>query len=166
MLKIVTGRINSGKTTYIRGVIKNKLDSVADKVYLIVPEQFSFESERSMLTLLGEKEALKVEVCSFSRLAQNILGDIHGVRMLDEAGFPDCDIYASNSLDEILIKDMLNQGAKIDGFIVGEKLITSSTSPVLDGVYKLCETEKNGEKSPAIMLSNNENKITTRVEIV
>ena len=86
MLKIVTGRINSGKTTYIRGVIKDKLESGADKVYLIVPEQFSFESERSMLTLLGEKEALKVEVCSFSRLAQNILGDIHGVRMLDEAG--------------------------------------------------------------------------------
>lgn len=82
-------------------------------------------------------------------------------RMLDEAGFPDCDIYASNSLDEILIKDMLNQGAKIDGFIVGEKLITSESSPVLDGVYKLCETEKNGERIPAIMLSNNVNKITT-----
>lgn len=82
-------------------------------------------------------------------------------RMLDEAGFPDCDIYASNSLDEILIKDMLNQGAKIDGFIVGEKLINSASSPVLDGVYKLCETNKNGEKLPAIMLSNNVNKITT-----
>ncbi len=82
-------------------------------------------------------------------------------RMLDEAGFPDCDIYASNSLDEVLIKDMLNQGAKIDGFIVGEKLINSASSPVLDGVYKLCETNKNGEKAPAIMLSNNVNKITT-----
>ncbi len=82
-------------------------------------------------------------------------------RMLDEAGFPDCDIYASNSLDEILIKDMLNQGAKIDGFVVGEKLITSASSPVLDGVYKLCETEKDGEKIPAIMVSNNVNKITT-----
>lgn len=82
-------------------------------------------------------------------------------RMLDEAGFPDCDIYASNSLDETLIKDMLNQGAKIDGFIVGEKLLTSSSSPVLDGVYKLCETEKDGVKTPAIMVSNNVNKITT-----
>ncbi len=82
-------------------------------------------------------------------------------RMLDEAGFPDCDIYASNSLDEVLIKDMLNQGAKIDGFVVGEKLITSSSSPVLDGVYKLCETVKNGVKTPAIMLSNNVSKITT-----
>lgn len=82
-------------------------------------------------------------------------------RLLDEAGFPDCDIYASNSLDETLIKDMLNQGAKIDGFIVGEKLITSSSSPVLDGVYKLCETEKDGVKTPAIMVSNNVHKITT-----
>ena len=82
-------------------------------------------------------------------------------RQLDEAGFPDCDIYASNSLDETLIKDMLNQGAKIDGFIVGEKLLTSSSSPVLDGVYKLCETERDGVKTPAIMVSNNVNKITT-----
>jgi nicotinate phosphoribosyltransferase len=56
---------------------------------------------------------------------------------------------------------MINQGAKIDGFIVGEKLITSASSPVLDGVYKLCETEKNGERIPAIMVSNNVNKITT-----
>lgn len=82
-------------------------------------------------------------------------------RMLDEAGFPDCDIYASNSLDETLIKDMLNQGAKIDGFIVGEKMITSSSSPILDGVYKLCETEKDGVKAPTIMVSNNVRKITT-----
>ena len=82
-------------------------------------------------------------------------------RLLDEAGFPDCDIYVSNSLDETLIKDMLNQGAKIDGFIVGEKLLTSASSPVLDGVYKLCETEKDGVKAPAIMVSNNVNKITT-----
>ncbi len=82
-------------------------------------------------------------------------------RLLDEAGFPDCDIYASNSLDETLIKDMLNQGAKIDGFIVGEKLLTSASSPVFDGVYKLCETEQNGVKVPAIMVSNNVHKITT-----
>ncbi len=82
-------------------------------------------------------------------------------RILDEAGFPDCDIYASNSLDEILIKDMLSQGAKIDGFIIGEKLINSESSPVLDGVYKLAETEKNGERIPEIMVSNNVTKITT-----
>ncbi len=82
-------------------------------------------------------------------------------RLLDEAGFPDCDIYVSNSLDEILIKDMLGQGAKIDGFIVGERLITSASSPVLDGVYKLCETRENGESKPCIMVGNNVSKITT-----
>lgn len=82
-------------------------------------------------------------------------------RILDEAGFPDCDIFVSNSLDEILIKDMLGQGAKIDGFIVGERLITSASSPVLDGVYKLCETGEGENKKPAIMVGNNVSKITT-----
>lgn len=86
MLKIVTGRINSGKTTYVQNVIKEKINSGAQGIYLIVPEQFSFESERRILTLLGEKDALGVEVCGFSRLAQNILGDVHGVLRLDEAG--------------------------------------------------------------------------------
>ncbi|MBQ5824941.1 MAG: PD-(D/E)XK nuclease family protein [Clostridia bacterium] len=85
MLKIVTGRINSGKTTYVQNVIKERVNS-GSMVYLIVPEQFSFESERRILNLLGERDALSVEVCSFSRLAQNILGDIHGLRRLDEAG--------------------------------------------------------------------------------
>ncbi len=86
MLKIVTGRINSGKTTYVQNIIKEKVSSGENGVYLIVPEQFSFESERRILTLLGEKDALSVVVCSFSRLAQNILGDIHGLCRLDEAG--------------------------------------------------------------------------------
>ncbi|MBQ3888401.1 MAG: nicotinate phosphoribosyltransferase, partial [Clostridia bacterium] len=52
-------------------------------------------------------------------------------------------------------------GAKIDGFAVGEKLITSSSSPVLDGVYKLSETELDGKTRPVIMVSNNVAKITT-----
>lgn len=86
MLKIVTGRINSGKTTYVHNIIKEKVVSGADGIYLIVPEQFSFESERKILAVLGEKDAMGVEVCGFSRLAQNILGDIHGVRRLDDAG--------------------------------------------------------------------------------
>lgn len=82
-------------------------------------------------------------------------------RALDEAGFPDCDIYVSNALDEMLIKDMLSQGAKIDGFAVGEKLITSSSSPILDGVYKLSETGEGDAARPVIMVSNNVAKITT-----
>ena len=58
-------------------------------------------------------------------------------KMLDEAGYPDCGIVASNSLDEYIIRDMLLQGAKIDSFGVGERLITSKSTPVFGGVYKL-----------------------------
>lgn len=81
--------------------------------------------------------------------------------MLDEAGFPDCQILASNSLDEYIIRDMLMQGAKVDLFGVGERLITSADSPVLGGVYKLCAVEENGKAIPKIKLSENVTKITT-----
>ena len=82
-------------------------------------------------------------------------------KMLDGAGYPDCSIVASNSLDEYIIRDMLLQGAKVDSFGVGERLITSSSSPVLGGVYKLCAVEKDGEIIPKIKLSENVQKITT-----
>ena len=83
-------------------------------------------------------------------------------KMLDDAGFPDCTICASNSLDENIIRDMLLQGAKIDSFGVGERLITSSSHPVLDGVYKLVAIEdKDGNIIPKIKISENVAKITT-----
>lgn len=81
--------------------------------------------------------------------------------ILDEAGFKDCKICASNSLDEYLIRDMLIQGAKIDCFGVGEKLITSASSPILGGVYKLSSIEKNNTHIPKIKVSENAEKITT-----
>ena len=82
-------------------------------------------------------------------------------KMLDEAGYPDCSIVASNSLDEYIIRDMLMQGAKVDSFGVGERLITSSSSPMLGGVYKLCGVQKDGKVIPKIKLSENVAKITT-----
>lgn len=82
-------------------------------------------------------------------------------KMLDDAGYPDCTIVASNSLDEYIIKDMLLQGAKVDSFGVGERLITSSSSPVLGGVYKLVAVEKGDEVIPKIKISENVSKITT-----
>ncbi|MGN0468668.1 MAG: nicotinate phosphoribosyltransferase [Acutalibacteraceae bacterium] len=82
-------------------------------------------------------------------------------KMLDDAGFEDCKIIASNSLDEYLIRDMLMQGAKIDSFGVGERLITSSSSPVFGGVYKIVAVEENGVPKPRIKLSENVTKITT-----
>ena len=81
-------------------------------------------------------------------------------RMLDEAGFADCPIVASNSLDEEIIKDTLAQGAKIDSFGVGERLITSRSEPVFGGIYKLVATEENGGYTPKIKVSENVSKIT------
>lgn len=81
--------------------------------------------------------------------------------MLDEAGFEDVKIVASNSLDEYIIRDMLLQGAKVDSFGVGERLITASSAPVFGGVYKLCAVEKDGKMIPKIKLSENAAKVTT-----
>ncbi len=81
-------------------------------------------------------------------------------RMLDEAGFQDCRIVASNSLDEFIIRDILMQGAQVDLFGVGERLITSKSEPVFGGVYKLVAIEENGEMVPKIKLSENVGKIT------
>ena len=83
-------------------------------------------------------------------------------KMLDAAGFEDCKICASNSLDEYIIRDMLIQGAKVDSFGVGERLITSSSEPVFGGVYKLAGVEdKDGNIVPRIKISENVAKITT-----
>ena len=82
-------------------------------------------------------------------------------KMLDEAGFPEAKICISNSLDEYIIQDILAQGAKIDSFGVGERLITSRSEPVFGGVYKLTAAEKDGELIPKIKLSENVAKITT-----
>ncbi len=82
-------------------------------------------------------------------------------KMLDEAGFPDCAIVASNSLDEYIIRDMLIQGAKVDSFGVGERLITAASDPVFGGVYKLAAIETPEGIVPKIKLSENVSKITT-----
>ncbi len=81
-------------------------------------------------------------------------------RMLDEAGFPDCQICASNSLDEYIIRDMIGQGAKVDSFGVGERLITAASTPIFGGVYKLAAVEKDGAVIPRIKVSENVTKIT------
>ena len=83
-------------------------------------------------------------------------------KMLDAAGLTECKIVASNSLDEYIIRDLLLQGAKIDSFGVGERLITSKSEPVFGGVYKLAAVEdENGEIIPKIKVSENVEKITT-----
>lgn len=81
-------------------------------------------------------------------------------KKLDEAGYSDCKIMASNSLDEYIIREMISQGAEVDLFGVGERLITSKSNPVFGGVYKLAAVEKNGEIIPKIKISENAEKIT------
>jgi len=82
-------------------------------------------------------------------------------QMLDDAGWTGCTITVSNSLDERLIAELLRQGAKINAFGVGERLITSRSSPVFGGVYKLCAVEEeDGSITPKIKISENVGKIT------
>ena len=82
-------------------------------------------------------------------------------QMMDEAGWTECKISVSNSLDEYIIQDILRQGAQIDMFGVGERLITARSEPVFGGVYKLVAVEnENGEVQPKIKISENVGKIT------
>ncbi len=80
--------------------------------------------------------------------------------MLDAEGLTGCKIFASNSLDEYIIQDLLRQGACIDAFGVGERMITSKSDPVFGGVYKLVAVEKKGTVIPKIKISENAAKIT------
>ena len=83
-------------------------------------------------------------------------------KMLDAAGWTECQISASNSLDEYIIQDLLRQGAQIDMFGVGERMITARSEPVFGGVYKLAAIEDDqGNIIPKIKVSENVNKITT-----
>ena len=85
---------------------------------------------------------------------------IQAREMLDQAGLTDCKITVSNAMDEYLIRDLLLQGAKIDNFGVGERLITSRAEPVFGGVYKLSAIEYDDEMVPRMIISDNPEKIT------
>ena len=83
-------------------------------------------------------------------------------KRLNDAGLTDCRIVISNSLDEYLIRELIRQGAEVDAFGVGERLITAKSDPVFGGVYKVCAVEdKNGNIIPKIKISENVGKITT-----
>lgn len=81
-------------------------------------------------------------------------------KMLDQAGHEDCKIVVSNSLDEYIIEDVIAEGARIDSFGVGERLITAKSEPVFGGVYKLSALEQDGMMVPKIKISENVEKIT------
>ena len=83
-------------------------------------------------------------------------------KILDEAGLTECKIVVSNSLDEYIIRELIRQGAELDAFGVGERLITAKSDPVFGGVYKVCAIENaDGKITPKIKISENVGKITT-----
>ena len=82
-------------------------------------------------------------------------------RMLDAAGYPDCTICASNSLDEYIVRDLILQGAKVDSFGIGENMITAKSDPVFGGVYKLAAVgDDKGGYIPKIKVSESIEKMT------
>ena len=102
------------------------------------------------------KCAVRIDSGDITYLTQKIR------KKLDAEGLTDCKIIASNSLDEYIIRELIRQGACIDGFGVGERLITAKSDPVFGGVYKLCAVETpEGEIKPKIKISENVGKITT-----
>jgi nicotinate phosphoribosyltransferase len=81
-------------------------------------------------------------------------------KILDAEGLQDCKIVISNSLDEYIIRDVILEGAKIDSFGVGERLITARSEPVFGGVYKLSGIGKGDDLEPKMKISENVEKIT------
>ncbi len=119
----------------------------------------------------GVPNAIKVQNQVLSPMGKRLKGiridsgdlaylSIEARKMLDKAGMEDCMIIASNALDEYIIRDLILQGARIDAFGVGERLITSRAEPVFGGVYKLSGAIKDGEFVPKMKISENTGKIT------
>lgn len=131
------------------------------------------------ILLIDTYNVLKSGIINAIRVSKDILEpqgkEIKGIRLdsgdlaylskevrkiLNINGLEKCKIIASNSLDEYIISDLMTQGACIDVFGVGERLITAKSEPVFGGVYKLVAVEENGEISPRIKLSENIEKVT------
>ncbi|NLT10882.1 MAG: nicotinate phosphoribosyltransferase [Clostridiaceae bacterium] len=111
--------------------------------------------QNDILTPLGKRlKGIRIDSGDLAYLSQR------SRLLLDKAGMNDCKITASNALDEYLIRDLLLQGAQIDFFGVGERLITSRAEPVFGGVYKLSGIEKDGHILPKMKISENVGKVT------
>ena len=110
---------------------------------------------REVLEPLGKRlRGVRIDSGDLAYLSKKIR------KQLDEAGLTDCKIIASNSLDEFTITSLLSQGAAIDSFGVGERLITAKSEPVFGAVYKIVAVEEGGQFVPRIKVSENVEKIT------
>lgn len=142
-------------------------------------EKYARQYPDSCILLVDTYDVLKSGIPNAIRTAKEVLEPmgkrLKGVRldsgdlaylskkvriMLDHANCQDCSIIASNSLDEYTITSLINQGAKIDSFGVGERLMTSKSEPVFGAVYKIAAVQKNGYFEPRIKISENTGKIT------
>ncbi|MGD9964667.1 MAG: nicotinate phosphoribosyltransferase, partial [Candidatus Izemoplasmatales bacterium] len=111
---------------------------------------------KEILVPIGAKNyAIRIDSGDLTYLAKQAR------KMFDEAGLKDCKIVVSNALDERLIQTLISQGAPIDLFGVGERLITAKSDPVFGSVYKLVAIEREGKIIPKIKISDNAEKITT-----
>lgn len=133
----------------------------------IYPENCSLLVDTYNVLKSGVPNAIKVfKEVKIDRMSIRIdSGDItyltqEARKMLDDAGLEKCEIVVSNSLDEYIMRDVLIEGAQIDSFGVGERLITAKSEPVFGGVYKLAAVEVDGEIIPKIKISENVEKIT------
>ncbi len=135
----------------------------------IYPENVTLLVDTYNVLESGIPNAIRVfKECSITKCAIRLdSGDItylttRARKMLDDAGFSHCKIVVSNSLDEHIIRDIIRQGACVDAFGIGERLITAKSCPVFGGVYKLVAIEEDdGSITPKIKISENPQKITT-----
>lgn len=112
--------------------------------------------QKEVLTPMGKRlKGIRLDSGDLAYLSKKVR------KMLDAAGMQDCKIIVSNSLDEYTITSLLTkQGAKIDSFGVGERMITARSEPVFGAVYKIAAVEENGTFEPRIKISENVEKIT------
>jgi nicotinate phosphoribosyltransferase len=145
--------------------MEEKLDLIAEKkaIWNVVLKEFYGPFIEEVHAVMKTAQKVKIEtniVCPNCGKPMLVKSGRNGSQFLVCAGYPDCKICVSNSLDEHLIRDMIFQGAKVDSYGVGERLITASSEAVFGGVYKLAATEENGVVTPKIKISENTAKIT------
>lgn len=141
MLHFITGRAGSGKTSYVRNKLTQLAGSGKDRMILIVPEQFSFESERFILSMLGAKDALKIEILSFSRLAECVFSQIGGEHKnpIDDGG-------------KIILMSLALEDVK-DELVLYSKYVYSATL-AQELLYICTEFKQNNISSDALMIAS------------
>ncbi|NMP36603.1 MAG: hypothetical protein GX051_00545 [Clostridiales bacterium] len=149
MLYFVLGRAGSGKTTYLNKLVSDFVNSAGEDITFIVPEQYSFETERSMLSLLGEKNAQRVDVLSFSRLAHTLLernGKEGGKAYIDdgaravlmslalEGAADSLEIYARHAASPVCVNELLNASTEFKQCSISPVQLSDVAATLEDGL--------------------------------